>query len=78
MEKTFFERKYKAFIVDMCNLIKTEQRKVNDVDLYMSFKESARINSEILSQVLSTYERALKGQTYLQLLHEDLKRFQKM
>ena len=76
MERSSFERKYKAFIVDMCNLIKTEQRKASDVDFYAIFKEDIRINMEMLNQMLNTYERATKSQAFLNMLQDDLKRLQ--
>lgn len=76
MERSSFERKYKAFIVDICNLIKAEQRKVSDVDFYAIFKEDVRINMEILNQMLNTYERATKTQAFLNMLQDDLKRLQ--
>ena len=78
MERSSFERKYKAFIVDMCNLIKAEQRKASDVDFYAIFKEDIRINMEILNQMLNTYEKATKSQAFLNMLQEDLKRLQDM
>jgi hypothetical protein len=76
MERSSFERKYKAFIVDMCNLIKAEQRKASDVDFYAIFKEEIRINMEMLNQMLNTYERATKSQAFLNMLQDDLKRLQ--
>ena len=76
MERSSFERKYKAFIVDMCNLIKAEQRKASDVDFYAIFKEDIRINMEMLNQMLNTYERATKSQAFLNMLQDDLKRLQ--
>ena len=76
MERSSFERKYKAFIVDICNLIKAEQRKASDVDFYAIFKEDIRINMEMLNQMLNTYERATKSQAFLNMLQDDLKRLQ--
>ena len=76
MEKSSFERKYKAFIVDLCNLIKVEQRKIAEVDFYAHFKDEVRINLEILSQVNSAYEKATKSQAYTNLIQDDLRRYQ--
>ena len=78
MERSLFERRFKTYLIDLCNIIKAEQRKITDTNFYTMFKEDVRIQMEILNQALATYEKATKGQAYMNILPDDLKRYQEL
>ena len=78
MEQSVFERKYKAYLMDMYNLIKVEQRKASETEFYSIFQAEVKTHLEILGYAMSTIEKVSKGQAYMNLLHDDLRRMQRL
>ncbi len=76
MDRSLFERRYKTFMNDMSNIIKAELRNAENIDFYSAFTSEVDFYRGILNQVLKTYEQASKGQTFMRIVQEDLKRNQ--
>ena len=76
MEKSRFERAYKAYMLDMTNLIKSETRNLKNVEFYSGFTGELNKYVEVLDQVQKTFETASRSQAYLTLIQEDVKRHQ--
>lgn len=78
MDRTFLERKFKAFVLDLCVLIKAEQRRITDINYYTTFRDEVEFNLAIINDLHDTLDRSLKSKMYMQLLFDDIKRFQRM
>ena len=76
MGKSRFERAYKAYMLDMTNLIKSETRNLKNVEFYSGFTGELNKYVEVLDQVQKTFETASRSQAYLTLIQEDVKRHQ--
>ncbi len=76
MDKSRFERAYKAYMLDLSNLIRTELRDVKGTEFYSGFEGEVNKYVEVLEQVLKTFEMASKSQSFLALVQEDVKRNQ--
>lgn len=76
MDKSSFERAYKAYMLDLSNLIKTEVREINNTDFYSGFEGDVKKYTEVLEQVQKTFENAAKSQAFRNLVQEDIKRSQ--
>jgi len=76
MDKPLFERKYKIFMMDMSTIAKHELRNTSNMDFYSVFTSEIGLHKDILEQVIKTYEKASKGQAYIGLVQEDIKKAQ--
>lgn len=64
MDKSSFERAYKAYMLDLSNLIKTEVREINNTDFYSGFEGDVKKYTEVLEQAQKTFENAAKSQAF--------------
>ncbi len=74
LEKQRFERLYRTFLQDLSQFIKSELRDINPKEFYSVYRNDARNYSIILQSILNMFENATKSNSFMDIVHNDIKR----